>query len=641
MTPYRPEIDGLRAIAVLPVILFHAQFAAFAGGFVGVDVFFVISGYLIATIILNDLESGRFSFRHFYERRARRILPALFLVMAACLPFAWWWMLPAQLEAFGQSLIAVALFVSNVLFWQQSGYFDVAAELKPLLHTWSLAVEEQFYLLFPITLALLWRFARRWTLVCLIVVGLISLLVSQWASGAMPSANFYLAPMRIWELMVGAICALLGRDGMRRSSDPAGFAGLGLIAIAVFVYDRQTPFPGLYALLPVLGTCLILRYAGPTTRIAGLLGSPPLVGIGLISYSAYLWHQPIFAFLRIRFTDDPSTGVLLAMIGATLGLAYLSWRFVERPMRDGRKVGGTAIFAFSGIGIALFGALGLAIITTGGFPSRFTAAERQLLAMGDYKVAMQAYDLRRCFIDYDQGVETLRANRCVTRAAGQPRVIVYGDSEAAHLLAGARAAFPEYRVEQWTATSCHALDYAASTARCGAFHRAFLSDVLAATEARDVIVVGSNWINTYAEVGPDAFASGLGTSLARLHAAKAQVVVVGNTPEYRRSPVDVVIAGRWTGRDIALPSLDFGPSDAAVRAAARRAGVGYYAPAAILCRALACDVVRGGRPTMFDGGHLTPAGSRIVMTGLRKDLSQTAGGPPLKQWVARTEAQTL
>lgn len=204
---YRSEIDGLRAVAVLPVIFFHANFDFFSGGFIGVDVFFVISGYLITTIILTEKEAGKFTITNFYERRARRILPALFFIMFSCLPFAWYWMLPTQLKDFAQSLSAVSLFSSNLLFWKESGYFDVAAELKPLLHTWSLAVEEQYYVLFPLFILLMWRFGKRLMVTMLALIGLTSIILAQWGTVNHPSATFYLLPTRLWELLIGSLTA--------------------------------------------------------------------------------------------------------------------------------------------------------------------------------------------------------------------------------------------------------------------------------------------------------------------------------------------------------------------------------------------------------------------------------------------------
>ena len=301
---YRREIDGLRALAVLPVIFFHAGFPTFRGGFVGVDVFFVISGYLITTIILAELEQGKFSIINFYERRARRILPALFLVMFVCLPLAWLWLLPQEMKSFSQSLVAVSAFASNVLFWRTSGYFETAAELKPLLHTWSLAVEEQYYLLFPVFLMLTWRLGKRWIVGLLACVFVVSLAAAQWNAVAKPTATFFLLPTRGWELLVGAFVALyFSKD---RNKIPAkllcevgGAVGFVLITYSIFAFDKQTPFPSFYALVPTIGTALIILYATQSTLVGQLLGNRVCVGVGLISYSAYLWHQPLFAFARL------------------------------------------------------------------------------------------------------------------------------------------------------------------------------------------------------------------------------------------------------------------------------------------------------------------------------------------------------
>lgn len=305
---YRAEIDGLRALAVVPVILFHAGFELFSGGFVGVDVFFVISGYLITTILIEDIESKRFSIINFYERRARRILPALFFVMLMCIPFAWMWMLPSQMEDFSQSLIAVSLFASNIWFWRESGYFDTAAEEKPLLHTWSLAVEEQYYLIFPIFLILAWRFGKNRVFWMIVVMAAISLLMSEWGWRKHPTANFYLLPTRAWELFAGSIAAFVVHKQGVQKNNPLALAGLAAIVFSIFFYDEATPFPSVYALVPVLGVVLLVLYADKDTFTAKLLSTKGFVGIGLMSYSAYLWHQPLFAFARISsmntFSDE-------------------------------------------------------------------------------------------------------------------------------------------------------------------------------------------------------------------------------------------------------------------------------------------------------------------------------------------------
>jgi len=330
---YRREIDGLRAVAVMPVILFHAGFSVFSGGYVGVDVFFVISGYLITSILIAELEQGRFSIIRFYERRVRRILPALFFVLLACLPFAYMWLLPPQLKDFAQSLVSVVFFGSNVLFWIESGYFESAAELKPLLHTWSLAVEEQYYLIFPMFLLIAWRYGRNRVFWSVVVISAMSLLLAEWGWRNDPDANFYLAPTRAWELLAGSICAFLTVGRAVKSNGILSVIGLAAIVFSVFSFDENTPFPSIYALFPVVGTALIILFATQGTWVARLLSMRVLVGIRLISYSAYLWHQPVFAFARLRSSSEPDHYLMGALAIAALVLAWGTWRWVEQPFR--------------------------------------------------------------------------------------------------------------------------------------------------------------------------------------------------------------------------------------------------------------------------------------------------------------------
>src|SRR5579862_3105289 len=360
---YRREIDGLRALAVIPVMLFHAGFKTFSGGFVGVDVFFVISGYLITSIIVNDLQKDTFSLVNFYERRARRILPALFLVVAVCVPFAWIFLSREDLSAFSRSLAAVSVYLSNFFFWRDGGYFNTASELKPLLHTWSLAVEEQYYLLFPLFLILAWKFGRRWIVALLATIGLTSLLAAQWAAYHKPKACFFLLPTRAWELAIGALIALyLAGDRKAAVSPKAGqslsFVGLLLILISVFAFNGDTPFPSVYALLPTVGAALIILVGTANTWTGTLLGGRIPVGIGLISYSAYLWHQPMLAFAR-HTVSQPSALLRSILCVIAFLLAFLSWRFVEQPFRQRKRFSRAAIFRFSAIGSALLLSVGL------------------------------------------------------------------------------------------------------------------------------------------------------------------------------------------------------------------------------------------------------------------------------------------
>ncbi len=418
---YRAEIDGLRALAAIPVILFHAGFELFSGGFVGVDVFFVISGYLITTILIEDIENKRFSIVNFYERRARRILPALFFVMLVCIPFAWMWMLPSQMKDFSQSLVAVSLFASNILFWQESGYFDAAAEEKPLLHTWSLAVEEQYYVLFPIFLILAWRFGKSRVFWMIVVMAAISLLLSEWEWRKQPTANFYLAPTRAWELFAGSIAAFVVQKQGVQKNNLLALVGLVAIIFSIFFYDETTPFPSVYALVPVLGVVLLVLYAEKETIAAKLLSTKGIVGIGLISYSAYLWHQPLFAFARIRSLEHPSLLYMSVLSLSSLLLAYFSWRFIEAPFRNNNFVTRSQIFSVSGtflIAFMIFGYAGHKEIINSNYSIEKFSNWR---------------DINPCAVTQNNTAENLTDNILSECLEGDTNYILLGDSHAESL----------------------------------------------------------------------------------------------------------------------------------------------------------------------------------------------------------------
>jgi peptidoglycan/LPS O-acetylase OafA/YrhL len=360
--PYRAEIDGLRAIAVVSVVLFHADFALVPGGFIGVDIFFVISGFLITQILMRDIALGRFSLVGFYERRARRILPALFLVVGTTAPFSWALMLPTEREALAESWAALALFVSNLLFGAKLGYFSPDASERPLLHTWSLSVEEQFYVFFPLLLLLCWKLGRRVPFLVTAVLGLASLALAEYGSGRDPSLNFFFTGSRVWELMVGALAALAERRWGSRTAEWPALGGFALLALPLFLFQEDTPSPALLTAIPVVGTALVLFYCRAGTHLAQALSLRPVVFVGLISYSAYLWHQPLFATARIGLAADPAPWAMGLLTLATFGLAVLSWRYVETPFRrrPDPLLKRPALFAASFAGLALMFAAGLA-----------------------------------------------------------------------------------------------------------------------------------------------------------------------------------------------------------------------------------------------------------------------------------------
>lgn len=431
---YRREIDGLRSVAVIPVVLFHAGFQQFSGGFVGVDIFFVISGYLITSIIIAERDKGHFSLLKFYERRARRILPVLFFVLFCCLPFAWAWMLPEQMASFARSIIAVCLFGSNFLFWHESGgYFAAASEEQPLLHTWSLAVEEQYYTLFPLFVMLMWRFGRRALIAAIAAVALASLLLAQYGSVNFETANFYLPTTRAWELLAGSLCAFLLTGGKQFKSNILSLAGLAIIVFSIFGYDQTTPFPSLYALVPVLGAVLIILFGAQGTLTARLLSTRPMVGIGLISYSLYLWHQPVFAFARIRSITEPSLLLMSILALASTGLAYLSWRFIETPFR----ISGTArllptparILGAGGITALLFISIGFYGTSSNGLQFRLPQAALTALAEQEHRDPV----MDTCLFDKGEASLPHPVRDCLTKHSVSSKTILIGDSHAGAL----------------------------------------------------------------------------------------------------------------------------------------------------------------------------------------------------------------
>lgn len=631
---YRPEIDGLRAVAVIPVILFHAGLEGFAGGFVGVDVFFVISGYLITTIIADELAENRFSLLNFYERRARRILPALFFVVLCCLPVAWLLMLPADLKDFAQSLVGVATFSSNILFWRESGYFDTTTELKPLLHTWSLAVEEQYYVFFPLLLMAVWRLGRVRVWMVLVAVCFLSFGAAEVVLRRDPSAAFYLLPTRAWELMIGAFAALRlqGRAVAPCRWDQL-FSGLGLTMIlaAVLVYDHTTPFPGLYAAVPAVGTALIILFATPGTAAYRLLTLRGMVGIGLISYSAYLWHQPLFAFLRIHSLKEPADWQILAAAFLALCLAWVSWRLVEAPFRRRsgdsrarRRVLGGALIA-----LAALSAVGLLGHVRDG---RLGQPER-IAALADVEDRLQS----------NRGLawtcDTLTvADALPCRTGISPEVLLWGDSFAMHLAPGIVASDPAIRLQQFTASGCAPiLGLARTSARygeswaeaCIAFNDEVLHWLEETESVRHVVLSSAFSLvedRLWSRSGPLSDASSRAAREAEILAGLSDTISAVKSLDRQVTLVlPMPVSGFETGRCVTLAlarglpedSCDFPRAEIRNQAVLDMLGrlprdVQILSLPDLICDAEQCDTYRDGAFLYRDEGHLSREGSVLL-----------------------------
>jgi peptidoglycan/LPS O-acetylase OafA/YrhL len=380
---YRPEIDGLRALAVVPVVMFHLGLG-FPGGFVGVDVFFVISGFLITGIIRRGIEHESFSLAEFWERRIRRIFPALFVMVVATLAVGSWLLLPNELEELGMSSVAQAFLLANVYFWRDTNYFAGPAEFKPLLHTWSLAVEEQFYLFFPLVLSFFRQLSRKKLFALFTAVALTSFAGSVYGAFFHAGATFFLLPTRAWELLIGCMLAVFPWQCKSAPRRDSLIAMLGVLAIVlpIFLYNSNTPFPGLAAAPPVLGTAAIIFATSctPSVWLCKALSLGPVVFIGLISYSLYLWHWPVIVYTRMYFGHFEWKQIVFASVVSII-LAILSWRFVETPLRRTtflerrRKLFGTAL-ALSGMTIAF----SVLLITTSGFAGRFKNYSPEIMA---------------------------------------------------------------------------------------------------------------------------------------------------------------------------------------------------------------------------------------------------------------------
>lgn len=643
---YRPDVDGLRAVAVLPVIFFHAGVGLFSGGFVGVDVFLVVSGYLITSIILTEIRSGSFTYLGFYERRIRRIFPALFLVVGACVPLALLVLVPEHLEDFGQSVIATALFVSNFFFYLEDGYFEGPADLHPLLHTWSLAVEEQFYLFMPLLLVLIVRRGVP-VVVTLAGVALASFVFSVWQLDSNPSATFYLLPGRIWELLLGAALAAAALPQIRSNllAGAGVLAGLCAIGVAVFAFDEATAFPGPAALLPCIGAALVIVCGRTPNPVSRMLGGQPLRGIGLLSYSLYLWHFPLMVFAR-HLLIRPFTAVeILSLVAATFALSALSWRYVEQPFRiRPARVNRRRLYQFAGGVMAAGIGFGLFTDLSDGAPGRFDDSARALLAASE-----------------DRDTACLRKGRnCeLGDPAKPPAYIVWGDSHAGAMLPPFRNLSQIHNVSGLALLrgGClPAVGYLSTTTAiaqsCAEANRAALETALA-PDVEAVFLVG-RW-TMMVEQSMFGFEGGrahgmvdetgeledvpvwqilekaLGRTLALLRADGKQVYLIGPVPEAgwhvphtlaQRSRFDGLLSDEVINPTREAFDMRNGPTIKLLESLAREQGARVLYPHKVLCATDRCAVMKDGRPLYYDTDHLTITGALLLTEMLEPVFGQ-------------------
>jgi len=440
---YRPDIDGLRGIAILAVVWYHAFPSALRSGFIGVDIFFVISGFLISSIIFSNLEHNTFSYIEFYNRRIRRIFPALLTVMVASFLFGWMALTADEFKELGKHIAGGAGFITNFILWSESGYFDAAAETKPMLHLWSLAIEEQFYIFWPILLGFTWRrnwsFLRTTTLIAILSFATSIILIQQDATGA-----FYSPLARFWELMVGGLLAYISlhkRGLISRHTNLQSMFGFVLLVIGLVVINRQMQFPGFWALLPVFGTFFMIS-AGPSAWLnQHLLSSKFLIWVGLVSYPFYLWHWPLLSFARIIESQKPPLVVNAFMLIVALALAWLTYKYIERPMRFSLSYARLKLIGLV-TGIVLIGAASFAVYINNGMEFRKAAPQLNITNQGDI-----SHDIYMKYLhDNFYPCTPLKAreikmnaleNQCFhSKNSGNTDIAIVGDSHSQQLFTG-------------------------------------------------------------------------------------------------------------------------------------------------------------------------------------------------------------
>ena len=641
---YRRDIDGLRAVAVIAVVLFHFGVPGFSGGFVGVDVFFVISGYLITSIIWRQREVSRFSFVEFWARRARRILPALFVMMAAVLAVGWFLMAPKDYEELGRSVRYQVMFVSNLLFMRQEGYFDAASDLKPLLHTWSLAVEEQFYFVFPLLLTLLCSRFKHWRL-ALFSLLLVSFGLSVWAVAQHPEKAFFLLPMRAWELLAGAMLAIAPASQKRLTPAAAqaiSLLGMGLILVAVFGYDNSTPFPGAAALLPVLGVvALIWANEHQSTWVGRVLSTRLMVGLGLISYSWYLWHWPVFVFGSYAGAQEFGPVLTGGLIALTLILGYLSWRFVETPFRERRILAGRRqILVAAGLGILVLGLAGQALRWADGLPSRLSEQALQYARGSEW-----APELMACITDDKSPADTPFC-RYGQSPLAPAQMLVWGDSHATALIPALDESAREHGVNVWLASSagCLPIEGLEHGARCANYNRR-VERALATEPVRDILLVARWSLYLYGDakgdhghalrdgnghydrvVAEQRLADGLRARVEQLRKAGYRVWLMKEVPlqpfnpPYRLSRLAML---HQPTAGVGMPVEDHLRQKAFINRlladiAAADQGVRVLDPTPQLCDASGlCRAEQDGYSLYTDDNHLSQVGAKLLLPVLK------------------------
>lgn len=628
---YRPDIDGLRAVAVLSVLAYHAEISRISGGFVGVDVFFVISGYLISSIIFSEIADARFSVAGFYERRIRRIFPALFVMLAVCTVFAAIYLLPGELVNYAKSVFAATVSASNFYFWRHSGYFD-SPTAQPLLHTWSLAVEEQFYLSFPLLLIAIRKFFPDRLRTSVVALFVLSLLTSAVVVFKSPSTAFYLPFTRTWELLLGTLLSLgmfprLHSPWLRNLATAVGMA---MIGFSVLKFTESTLFPGLSALIPCIGSGLIIgagKYG--SSLIAKVLSWRPVVFVGLISYSLYLWHWPVIVLRHMGLligAGDFSSYRYAALVtshrfdmfievAVSLALGTLSWRFVERPFRSGSlKLSGRPLFATTAAAMIVLLSVSSWMVASGGLKARFPVDARGIASSLDHAAEDRSMRSGTCFVTAPERFEDYSYDTCLHQDSSKKNYLLLGDSHSAMLWSALSSAFPDVNLMQASVAPCKPSLHPSGPPDCKKMMEYIFQTYLPAHPVQGLWVVG-RWS-----------AKDMGSLTTLIEWGKEHEIpltVFGPVPEYD-SPLPRLLAYSIAWNKRTLPSQHLVATsafmDEEMRGLAERA---WHVPYISLYREICSD---GGCieyadaerriPLMSDTDHLTSFGASMLVRRL-------------------------
>ncbi len=617
MSAYRWDIQGLRAIAVMSVVIFHINPQLLSGGYIGVDIFFVISGYLIMGFIWRDLNNHSFSLMHFYSKRVQRLFPALLVMVVVSAIFAYFILLPHEALKFSSSLIATLLYVSNFYFYLEADYFNDAMEFAPLLHTWSLSVEEQFYLLFPLLLMLLFSKAKKDIFKLLLFLSFVSLILSQILISYDKSFAFFASPTRFFQFIIGGVVAISFQKNSFSKVFNSSFSVIGLVIIilSLFLYDAKTLFPGIHALVPTLATALVLFAGQNPNFISAFLSNRLFRVIGNSSYSIYLWHWSLIVFYKLQVSPSLSNREQVFLLLASLGLGYLSWRYIEKSTRAKNYTIEPSKLLFSVLSLTF-------IISLGSYYIFNTLSSKQKNIASSYlDYNTSKFRSGECFLtsDYDS-IKFFDKDKCIIHTQGKKNYLLIGDSHAAHFYSALNQAKKNnITITQVTASGCHPTLPYNGTKRCSDLMQ-WAYEELIREKKFDTIILSAHWTHSDKEQ--------LLNTINLLQKYTKRVVVFGPNMEYLQSlprlianldpTQDTRSIYKNAGKYKEVASIDY-----SMKTYLKAQSIEYISILKLLCDENGCTTTTPeGIPIAFDASHLTHSGAYYIIESIQKRLFQ-------------------